>query len=177
MLFRFFKPKWQNQKAEVRLRAVEEISHDAPDSNQILEQLAQTDPDQNVRQAATSRLCNLSLLTEIARKEQNHLIRRSALDRICCLIVDQHVAPIEQRRAALDQLDSPNLLTHVVLKSSDQALQSHALDKITDQHALATIIRSASLALLRRQAAEKMRDAELIEALIKETLGRDKTVS
>ena len=177
MLFRFFKPKWQNQKAEVRLRAVEEISHDAPDSNQILEQLAQTDPDQNVRQAATSRLNNLPLLTEIARKEQNEMIRRSALDRICCLIVDQHVAPIEQRRAALDQLDSPNLLTHVVLKSSDQALQSHALDKITDQHALATIIRSASLAQLRRQAAEKMRDGELIDALIKETLGRDKTVS
>lgn len=177
MLFKFFKPKWQNQKAEVRLRAIEEIGHDAPDSDQILEQLAQTDPDQTVRQAATSRLNNLTLLTEIARKEQNEMIHRSALDRICCLIVDQHAASIEQRRTALDQLDSPNLLTHIVLKSSDQHLQSHALEKISDQHALATIVRSASLAQLRRQAAEKMRDGELIDVLIKETLGRDKTVS
>lgn len=177
MLFKFFKPKWQNQKPEVRLRAIEEIGHDTPDSSAILEQLAQSDPDQNVRQAATSRLNNISLLVKISQHEQNEQIQRSARDRMCCLIVDQHSAPVEDRLSALLTLDSSNLLTHIVLKATDQTLQQSALERISDQDALATVIRTCALAQLRRQAAEKMTDQPLIEALIKETLGRDKRVS
>lgn len=177
MLFRFFKPKWQSQKAEVRLRAIEEISHTSPESDSILETLAQSDPDLNVRQAATARLESLELLISISQKEQHDAIARSARDRLCCLIVDQHNASLPLRQQAVDCLQSANLLTHVVLKASEKELQLHALQYLDDQDALATVIRSSSRAQLRLEAADKVNDPALLEVLSKETLGRDKGVS
>lgn len=177
MLFRFFKPKWQSQKAEVRLRAIEDISLNTPESNSILETLAQSDPDLGVRQAATARLDNLALLISISQKEQHDAIARSARDRLCCLVVDQHHTSLNTRQQAVDCLQSVNLLTHVVLKASEKELQLYALNALDDQDALATIIRSSSLAQLRLEAAHKVNDPSLLDTLSKETLGRDKGVS
>ncbi|MGB0467829.1 MAG: DUF349 domain-containing protein [Pontibacterium sp.] len=176
MLFRFFKPKWQNQKPEVRLRAVEEISNATPDSHKIIEQLAITDPDQAVRCAAIARLTSLQPLLTISGQRADEITLRTARDRICSLIVNSDNS-IDERHAALSALTQPHLLTHVVLNANEQPLQIVALEKLDDQDALATIIRNSTLAQLRRLAADKLTDLSLVTTLSKETLSRDKGVN
>ncbi len=177
MLFSFFKPKWQNQKPEVRLRAIEEMSCDNPESNSILEQLAVADPDNGVRIAATSRLKNLELLQDILSRNTHDAVSQSASERLCTLIADAPDITLAQRLTAIKAVKHPNLLTHIILKSSEQELQLAALSELEDQDALASIIRNSALAQVRRQAAEKLSDPETIETLSKETQGKDKGTS
>lgn len=176
MLFNFFKPKWQNHKPEVRIRAIQELSSATPEASDILQTLAFTDPDSQVRLTAIAHLYDIKPLCSLISKEPDSATLHAARNRLCHLVVDAEL-PVSQRTSAIPLLQDSALLTHVVLKSDALEIQQQALEQITDQDACATIVRKSPLALLRRAAAEKIYESELVETLHKETLGKDKGVN
>lgn len=70
-----FKPKWQNSNPEKRLEAIEELGNSNQD---VLERIALSDEDSNVRSAAVKKLNQIQVLLNISKNDSEAGIRRLA---------------------------------------------------------------------------------------------------
>lgn len=68
LLDKLFKPKWRNEKAEVRRQAMQELSWEVPDQQTILRQVILGDLDSSVREAAIQKISSLSTLLELVQQ-------------------------------------------------------------------------------------------------------------
>ncbi|MEH6576765.1 MAG: DUF349 domain-containing protein [Amphritea sp.] len=177
MFAKFFKPKWQHSKAEVRVRAINSMNADDSNHVEILSQLALQDLSPAVRQAAVEKIAVPELLYRISTNDSDLKTRRSAADRICRLILDTEFTTAAQRITSINHLSDDKMLTHIVIHSPDPASQKAALERISDQLCLRTIVLNANNNLLRKTAAEKLTQTELLEQLSKQTRNKDKTVN
>ena len=177
MFAKFFKPKWQHTKADVRVRAIQRMNAEDSEHAKILSQLAIQDQSPAVRQAAVEKIATPDLLSRICENDGDQEIRRCASDRICRLILDTQSTTHSQRLASIEHLTDDNMLTHIVLHSTEPAAQQAALARISDQLCLRTVVLNAANNRLRTLAAEQLTQAELLEQLNKETRSKDKTVN
>ena len=71
------KPKWQSKDWKKRLEAVKEL-----DDQKILVDLAQNDPDKDVRVAAVKKLDDKSVLMSITESDPDMDVREAAVKRL-----------------------------------------------------------------------------------------------
>ncbi|GGK76445.1 DUF349 domain-containing protein [Amphritea balenae] len=175
MFAKFFKPRWQHNKAAVRIKAVSHLSPDNSDDQQVLAQLARRDQSAEVRLAAVTKLATPALLSEIISHDADPDIRRKAADRICKIILDPAYTQSQQTEC-MQYLKDDNMLAHIALNCKNQELQQQALSNITDQHCLMTLTISGNNTHLRQLAAHQLELPELLEQAEKAIKGRDKSV-
>lgn len=71
------KPKWQNKDWKKRLEAVKEL-----DDQEILIDLAQNDPDKDVREAAVKKVNDKEVLISITENDPDQDVREAAVKRL-----------------------------------------------------------------------------------------------
>jgi len=175
MLARFFKPKWQHHKAEVRLRAIDKLSADDPSTGEILAQLALQDQDAEVRRAALNRTEDSTLLLRASEEDSVEHNRLTALQRITHLVSGElGQLDCEQRQALLPRIQSTELLVHLTLNASAEELRQQALDLLDDESVLLDIIRQSERTEIRIRAAERISAAPQLEQLERDSRGKDK---
>lgn len=165
MFARFFRPKWQHAKAEVRLQAVQRLNPEASADQQILVELARGDSAGTVRGAAIERLTQPQALLPIVRGEQDPSIRQLALRQLAKTL-SQSESPDSQ---LLEQITQQDLLVHLALHAHSNPLRQQALSKLQEDQDLLTLACSTLPIELRVQAAERIQGREAIEQLLKET--------
>lgn len=134
-------PKWKHSDAQVRLQAVENL--DETEKPHILEKLAQTDPQPQVRVAAVEKLQDTELLSRIANEEGPAGV--AALKRLHALWHQAVLDPdldLETRKALICKLGDERRLTAIACEVREPALRVMATERIQEPENLAKVARS-----------------------------------
>lgn len=175
MLARFFKPKWQHHKAEIRLRAISKLSADDPASDEILTRLALQDQDAEVRRTALNRVLATQVLLRASQEDSDNQNRTTALQRLTHLVSGElGQLELADRLALMPHIQTTDLLLHLALNANFPELRQHALQQLQDETLLLDLIRQSDNSDIRRTAAERIEQPELLEQLERESRGRDK---
>jgi len=134
-------PRWKHPDAAIRAAAVAEIADD-PEHRTVIEELAASDPDARVRNAAIDRIGGVTLLARLARSEQDPELRRRLADRL----VEIAIAPAAtdgDAALALDGLDDPRHFSAIAKSSPHDTVRAASLGRVHDSKALSSIARHA----------------------------------
>lgn len=174
MLSKFFKPKWQHTNPVVRVSAVKNFSDDNPDHFRILSQLATSDPDLSVREAA---------IEQISKPE--HLV--TLLESAKSPDITGKIETLLANR--LNEASDPEAMFHKIIACKNQTAIFNAIAKCQNQHLHQNLLDSArsdqqlsDIALsnapvnIRKSAAERITDSTVIDQLLKASKQSDKTI-
>lgn len=173
MFANLFKPRWRHSDPEVRLNAISKLCPDQPDQARILRQLALHDASRQVRVVAVGRLSDTDSLLDVLSHSTDPEVREQAGLRVSeCL----HSDSSDSLSELLKRLDDADTRTQIILNVSSEQLQHSALNCIDDESVLMQVALHARLATMRREAAQRVERADLLENLQRQSRGRDKTV-
>lgn len=168
LIQKFFKPKWQHAKADVRLQALQTL-----DDQTVLLDLAQNDDDVSVQLAALNKLADLDQLVGFFNHDQNQL-KESALKRFLSLLLGFENTADQLK--ALSSLNESTRLMQIATYAPEESLRQGALEQIQDETALYDFINSSPSAKARQLAAQRIEKAEYLEELQKRFKGKDKNL-
>lgn len=77
LLTRFFKPKWKNPDADIRLEAIRQLSWENPEEKPILQNCLREDPSEAVREQALMQIERAEALIEILESPEASLAARA----------------------------------------------------------------------------------------------------
>jgi len=131
-------PKIDSKDPGERYRAVTIVQDPA-----LLVQIARTDADEFVREAAVGRLTDQSLLGEIALSDSSATVVFAAVKLLSDEAALEKVATTRTDFVALEaasKLTSPAVLARLVSSSKDDALRANLAARIDDQEVLANLV-------------------------------------
>ena len=167
--FDFVKPNWKKSDPAVRVTAVEKEL----DDQDIIESLASTDPDVNVRTAAVKKLTIVEALQKISKSDSNENIRRIAANRYLdevVKILKNTTSPSEKELAMIVELKdshyAEDLLRSPMTSETVRAELVKHCNKSSILAVVATIDASEKIAL---SAAEKVTSEALMQDLTKKS--------
>ncbi|HEU4936252.1 MAG TPA: DUF349 domain-containing protein [Vicinamibacterales bacterium] len=159
-------PRWKHQDAAIRAAAVAEIPDD-PEHRTVIEELAASDPDARVRNAAIDRVGDVTVLARLARVEQDPELRRRLADRL----IEIAIAPAAtdaDAALALDGLDDPRHFSTIAKSSPHDTVRAASLGRVHDTKALSSIARHAIDPQTALDAVAKISEpAELLNVAMK----------
>jgi hypothetical protein len=177
MFAKFFRPKWQSNRADVRIRAISKMLAEHPEQLEILSRLAQSDQSPDVRKAAVTRLQKPELLLRIMASEQDPAIRRIATDQLCRLVAGEtSELSRDEQLSCIQGIQDQDLLTHIALRTAQAELQQAAVLCVHDESNLEVLTLNAQSAHMRRLAAERLETEEILERVGRQMRQRDKAV-
>ena len=175
MIKSLLNPKWQHEDASVRCRAIEE--GDLKD--EILCELAKTDPDSKVRRLAVGRIRDLASLIAVARHIPDAAdvgIPASLHDRI--LAADPDAEPDMQILKACDELCSDEQLRLSLLQHAPYpALRQMAAAGIRQNDALLHCVMNDKASEVRRAAVLQINDEAVLREIVRQLRASDKTTA
>ncbi|MBZ2187585.1 DUF349 domain-containing protein [Alcanivorax sp. JB21] len=176
MLGKLFKPRWQHNSADQRLRAIGELSLDDPQTAQILTTLARGDSDASVRAGAAGRLHDFKLLDQLVRQDPDNLVRDAAalqINRLLAGLAEQ-CPGLDNRLRLVRLTDNQAALAFVARSSPDGTCRIAAIERLDDETVLLDIALHGDEAPQRIAAAARLRSDEALRQLVRD--GRDKRV-
>ncbi|MCB1552468.1 MAG: DUF349 domain-containing protein, partial [Xanthomonadales bacterium] len=123
----FRKPDWESKNVSRRLAAVRQ--GDAPDLLTLLPELAQSDPEPEVRIAALRRVDDLTLLERRMRGELEVAVSAAARDRLVQLVVRRDV-DLEAAQTALRQMLDTSVLARIAEEAERSELRWLAIERV-----------------------------------------------
>lgn len=159
MLGKFFKPKWQHHDANVRLKSLSSLAGDSVE----LIKIAQSDPDNDVRMEAITRLQHLPTLVQlghtpgsIGERSRQRVIALAATDHhhdhlltevfawlqnpaLLRSIARDQLRGIKLRHQAIAKLDDQDLLFAIASNDTSKEIQYIASTQINDLEKLKTL--------------------------------------
>ena len=176
MLKGVLKPKWQHPDAEVRRRAVEQLSSS---EREILEQVAREDEAAAVRRLALRRCTDLGLLAERAADDPEASVREQAEKRYRQLLTGRasDAPPLALRLKTLAASEHQALLEHVAREGQEIELRELALQKVERVPVLRDIALNDAEITLRLRALERIDDESILAQIHQRSRKRDKRVS
>jgi len=165
-------PRWKHADPTIRLLGVQDI----PDEDhELLEGLAETDPDARVRRAAIGRLGSVRVLSGIARDDADAQVRDEAAGVLLDIALGAYEADDASSLAAVDGLaslpapDAQKQLVLVAKTARQNAVSLHALERLPDDpRALGTTARRAESPDTRMAALARLADVpELVATALK----------
>lgn len=175
MFAKFFKPKWQHARANVRLDAIEQFNIANTEQRDILRQLVQKDPDTSIRQAVLIKFTDIALIKTIAINDASADVRATAHHHFEQLLAGQigQGPSLAQRKNALAEQTDNTLLSYVVFHA-DEALAELALARLDDNVILGEIALQHPLSRLRIAAAERINETTVLQRIAKASKSKDK---
>lgn len=165
MFAKLLKPNPEHPKAEVRLAAVQQLESSDSEQHQMLTNLAQHDPDLEVRVAAVGKVVDMALLAALATDE-NPSLNQAARARLAGLLDGAADTPLpeEQRLAALAAIEDPSLLIYLA-DSTDGVIRQAAVARFVSEEELERLVTTSTVAKIRLAAAEKVQDPERLQRI------------
>ncbi len=159
-------PRWKHPDAAVRAAAVSDIPDDSTHKGTI-EELAASDEDVRVREAAVERVNDTGVLVRLARSEPDAGLRRRIAERLVAVAV----APADtdaDAALALDGLEDPRQFSTIAKSSPHETVRAAALGRVHDVKALGSIARHAADPQTALDAVGRISDpAELLNVALK----------
>ena len=149
-------PRWKHTDPAVRASAVAEMPDD-PEHQQIVAELAGSDPDVRVRLAAIGRLGSVAELVALAGREGNEDLRRELAERLVA-IASSPADTDGDAALALEGLSDQKQLSLVARSSPHDTVRTAALGRIHDPKMLGSVARQASDAQIALEAANRVAD-------------------
>ncbi len=149
---------------------------DSPENQLIIERMATTDSDENVRLAAINNLANISVLRRVHDARHTDVNVTQAIEnRIANLLVESSISEKE----ADELLESQSVLYAPLLaiNSTDESIRNRSLDKITDEAALVSVLEQTRFHDVRMACANRLTDDEKIKTALTACRSRDKAVA
>lgn len=161
MLGKFFKPKWQHTDASVRMKSLAILAGDSVE----LIKIAQSDPDNNVRMEAITRLHHIPTLVQLGHTAGS--IGERARQRVIGLAATEHRHD-HLLAEVFAWLQNPALLRSIARDSLRGAkLRHQAIAKLDDQELLFSIASNDTSKEIQYIAATNIDDLEKLQALEK----------
>ncbi|MFM1896389.1 MAG: hypothetical protein RLZZ385_1463 [Pseudomonadota bacterium] len=168
--------RWHDDDPDVRIRAVQELAKTPEQSQTLLTSIANDDPLDEVRCAAVEGLLDLGILGALQSTGSPNVQEAATLQVHRVLAGARESAmPEEQRLALIGGLDGRSV-KQVALLTKHKATGDTALHRIDDNQELADLALFAASAHVRKQAAAKLSDPELMADLRDKVAGSDKSV-
>jgi exonuclease SbcC len=170
MISNLFKPAWKSSSPDKRLNAVQALTGDSQEDQDILSQLCD-DPEPSVCAAAVARLKDVSKLFELGQQHGDDTVRAASLERFKALIGDAGLLDAQKARELMQSkpASAPLLATH----AAQPELRIEALGA-TASDQLVGILSDTSFTDVRQVIAEKIDTLDDLEAARKSLRGKDK---
>ena len=164
-------PRWKHADPAVRAAAVAELPAD-PEHQQIIAELAGTDSDVRVRQAALARLDSVVELVALAGRESDDDLRREISERLVA-IASAAADGDGDAALALGGLSDQRQLAAVAKSSPHDTVRTAALGRIHDPRALSSVARQAADARVALEAVSRVADVEELTSIAARTDHKD----
>ncbi len=175
MFKKFFKPKWQSAKPQVRIQAINNLNIEDGDDLHVLDLLAKGDIEATVRSVAYQRTVNTEKLLSYIQQEKDNSAQQAAINHLLVLLNDNDVALDARLEAIVKGLDT-QAQASLVEKTKNVELGLLALEGIKEESVLQLYATSLSLSRLRQTAAERLETESVLESVLKDSKGKDKSV-
>ncbi len=154
-------PKWKHSDAQVRLQAVESL--DETEKPHILEKLARTDPQPQVRVAAVEKLQDTELLSQIANEDgPAGMAALKRLHGIWHQAVLDPALDLDERKSLLRKLGDERRLTAIACEVQEPSLREIATEQIQHPDNLAKVARSHCGYTVGIQIVERIADPAVL---------------
>jgi hypothetical protein len=174
-------PRWKHADALVRMAGVQEMPEEEQD---VLAEIARTDPDARVRRVAVSKLGNVAVLTEIVRTEGDAEVREEAAGVLLDIALGAYEADEAASSAAVDGLralpgaEAAKQLVLVAKSARRENVSRRALDALgRDSRALGTTARRSEHAAIRLDAIARVEDESELAATALRSEYKDVTLA
>jgi truncated hemoglobin YjbI len=167
---------WLNQDSAQRLVTIEKLDLKGPGTAEFFLKVAQEDEHETVRCSAVTRIIELDaleLLQSVAGKVQESA--QQQIYRIIAGTLESNHSEIE-RTEKLEQLPS-NGAKQVALITKLKTIGSLAVAAVAQNEDLADICLFAGSVHVRKSAADKITDTQLLKEILTKVTGKDKTVT
>lgn len=162
LLSSFTAPKWQHKNPDVRREGISQL-----DDAAILLELVTNDPDPGVRAAALARITQPDTLDGLI-DSLTHALQAQARE--------QRLRQILPDVGQLDGIDDDALLVRIASLAEDAELVNAAIRRISSETVLAGLAGSHPQARVRMAAAQNITSLQVINELMQQTRGRDKSL-
>lgn len=166
---------WESQNPDERLRAIAQLSSSGNKGQQALIQIALYDPHDAVRLGAVKHVNDLDVLIELQGRKG--LLQEIAAQQYLRVLAGNQASPIaeSQRLAAIRGLPR-KALKQVALLAKCKAAGREAINLISEPEELMDLSLFAVSVHVRKNAALKISDKQLLEELREKVKNKDKTV-
>jgi DNA repair protein SbcC/Rad50 len=170
-----FDSTWESQDLGTRLRTLEKLDSSDSAIQQTLIRIAHNDEHIEVRCSAIMLLTDLNELKNLLNEKTP--VKDSALQQSCRILAGTFDASLnqQQRLSQLKDLSGP-AVKQIALISKCKATGSETVSMIEQAEDLADICLYASSVHVRKSAALKIEDTELLAEIREKVRGKDKTV-
>ena len=159
------RPQLKNSDPDIRAEAVRELEKEEVD---LLIAVAQTDTDIRVRRIAVKKLESPRHLLDISEKDEDEGLRAFARTRACQLLVQIGCdnRDVEESQRALGLLEAPSDIAAVADKAHFNNVRASAFEALTDDSALAELVRRSRNPELRSRALERVREPASLRSIV-----------
>lgn len=167
-LMDIFRPKWKHSDSNVRMAAVETLTDQV-----VLAEIARTDENRKVCEAAFGKLTDQSILAGIARIGwEEDYVRVAAIQKLADQALLAEIAKTDEkwvvREAAVRKMTDQSILAGIARKFLEEDhVRVAAVERLTDQTLLAEIVQKESRKDVCLAAVKRLTDQALLAEIAK----------
>lgn len=178
VLDRFFKPKWQHKKAEIRLQAVAQLNCKNTDHLNILKNLAKGDKHPQVRQAAVKQIGQIQELDQLLQSHPDAQLHNWVIEQLSLQLSSKNASHSDESKKLQYTQSCPHqeILQHVALNGQIPEVQLAAIQGLENEQHLIHIATNASSANHRYAAAQKVESEQGLREISRCIKNKDKKV-
>ncbi len=167
-LSKLFKPKWQSKNPAIRLQAIAALDPLTVEAQRILQSLASSDPELQVRHQAIIALNDPSFLLTLHQQS----------DTPTRVLIEQRLPALAQKLSLtlFDLTQDAALLSRIIIASPTPEQYLSGLAQIEDAAALSTIAMQARTSRMRQAAADLLESEQHLSQVQQASKGKDKQV-
>jgi len=172
-------PKWQNDDAEIRLVALQELSLDDAKQKAIIEQMAREDSTDKVRIAALELLNDFNFWVIASNKEKNERVKKHAQEQVRLGLIGQASYSIDEtiKRDYIAKCHKGPLLEELAVIEKDEKSRFNLLSRINKSNLFVQTLQDNQASdWLKKQIIDKFDDLASLEKLAKKANGDVKTL-
>jgi len=179
MIFKsLFKPKWKSKNPQVRRQALNDLDSSLPENQMVFSEVLKSDPDPIVRQSATRRVVDFTILHEISIADADATVREHALARLRRLLVgsDSDSPNIDTRSAFLADVGDTKLQEYVARQAKDVTLRESLMLQLNRDVLFGDIALQDVDPELRYKALQHVSQRKTLERVLKGARSKDKRI-
>ena len=177
MFKNWFKPKWRHSNAEIRIKALDELKLKKEKNQAIFIDVMLHELNEEVRSCAASGLESASEIISFLEKETSFLVKSILIHQVSLLIVEPNGSLNEKEKIDLiAKVDDEKELEFILNHSPLQSIQLQAIEKKISVDLLEYFAVHGKFASVRKLAAEKINDINILKRIKEKTKRFDKVV-
>ena len=179
VLDRFFKPKWQHKKAQVRLQAVAQLDPKNKEHLNVLRTLAIGDNEPTVQKTAVQRINQIHPLEEMLKNHPDKQLENWLTQQIGHLLAHKHARELDEAEQVryIQKCDHQQIIQYIALNAELSTLQLAAIERLENESDLTHVAINAGAANLRFAAAERIHSKQALSDIAKLIKNKDKKVT